>query len=143
MLLRLFSSSGKRGLLSSRGVRASCCGGFSYCGAQALGTQAQQPWLPGSRAQAQSLWCMGLVAPRHVVSSQIRDRTHALADRFLPTEPPGKCDSLLIYWFAVHPPCWKVSTVMPGSFWVGSTLDVCYSPWHRADTQYLFSGSYY
>ena len=53
MLLRLFSSSGKRGLLSGRGVRASRCGGFSYCGAQALGTQAHRLWLPGSRAQAQ------------------------------------------------------------------------------------------
>ena len=35
----------------------------------------------GSRAQAQWLWLMGLVAPRHVGSSWIRDQT---------TEPPGK-----------------------------------------------------
>ena len=32
-------------------------------------------WLPGSRAQAQSLWRMGLVAPRHVGSSWTRDQT--------------------------------------------------------------------
>ena len=29
----------------------------------------------GSRAQAQQLWHMGLVAPQHVESSQTRDRT--------------------------------------------------------------------
>ena len=36
------------------------------------------PQLPilGSRAQAQQLWHMGLVAPWHVGSSHIRDRTH-------------------------------------------------------------------
>ena len=48
--------------------------------------------LPGSRAQAQQLWLMGLVAPHHARSSQIRDQTcaAALAGRFFPTEPPGK-----------------------------------------------------
>ena len=35
----------------------------------------QQLWLPGSRAQAQQLWCVGLVAPQHVGSSRTRDRT--------------------------------------------------------------------
>ena len=35
----------------------------------------QQLWLVGSRAQAQQLWHMGLVAPRHVGSSQTRART--------------------------------------------------------------------
>ena len=33
-------------------------------------------WLTGSRAQAQELWCMGLVVTWHVGSSQIRARTH-------------------------------------------------------------------
>ena len=36
----------------------------------------QQLWLAGSRSQAQQLWCTGLVAPRHVGSSQTRARTH-------------------------------------------------------------------
>ena len=45
--------------------------GFSSCG-----TQAQQLRLVGFRAQAQWLWCTGLVAPRHVGSSQTRARTH-------------------------------------------------------------------
>ena len=30
-------------------------------------------WLPGSKAQAQQLWRMGLVALQHVRSSQTRD----------------------------------------------------------------------
>ena len=36
----------------------------------------QQLQLPGSRAQAQYFWHTGLVAPRPVGSSQIRDQTH-------------------------------------------------------------------
>ena len=39
------------------------------------GSWAQQLWLVGSRAQAQQLWHTGLVAPRHVGSSQNRART--------------------------------------------------------------------
>ena len=46
--------------------------GFSSCG-----TWAQQLWLVVSRAQAQQLWCMGLVVLQHVGSSQTRARTHA------------------------------------------------------------------
>ena len=53
--------------LRSTGSR---CTGFSSCG-----TPAQQLWLAGSRAQAQQLQCTGLVAPRHVGSSQTRART--------------------------------------------------------------------
>ena len=46
-----------------RGARASHCRGPSRCGAQAPDAQAQQ------------LWLTGLVAPRHVGSSQTRART--------------------------------------------------------------------
>ena len=46
------------------------CAGFSSCG-----SRAQLLWLAGSRAQAQQLWCMGLVAPRHMGSSQTRAQT--------------------------------------------------------------------
>ena len=45
-------------------------GGFSSCG-----TWVQSLWFPSSRAQAQELWCTGLVAPWHVGSSWIRDQT--------------------------------------------------------------------
>ena len=80
LLHELFSSCGEQGPLSSCDVWASRCGGFSCCGAQALGHAglsscgmwAQQLWLPGSRPQAQQLCCMGLVAPRHVGSPQTR-----------------------------------------------------------------------
>ena len=52
-----------RGAYSSWQVQGSHCGRFSYCGARALGTQVQTPW------------CTGLVALRHLDSSQTRDRT--------------------------------------------------------------------
>ena len=54
-------------LLQSTGSRHV---GFSSCG-----TWAQQLRLTGSRAQAQQLWHMGLVAPGHVGSSGTRART--------------------------------------------------------------------
>ena len=74
------------------------CSSFSCCGAPALGcmgfnscgTWAQKLRIPGSRAQAQQLWHTGLVAPQHVGSSQIRDRTPANAGGFFTTGPRGK-----------------------------------------------------
>ena len=71
-------------------VQPSDCGGFSCCRARALSAwasavvahgisscdlRAQQLWLECSTAQAQQLWHMGLVAPRHVGSSWTRART--------------------------------------------------------------------
>ena len=58
---RAFSSWDKRGLLSSCSVRASHGDGFSSCGA----------WVLEHRLNS-----CGLVAPRHVESSQIRNRSH-------------------------------------------------------------------
>ena len=52
--------------------------GSSRPGSSSCGTWAQQLWLSGSRAQAQQLWRTGLVAPRHVGSSQTRARTRVL-----------------------------------------------------------------
>ena len=54
----------------------------SHCGARASVVAAM-----GSRAQAQKLWCTGLVGPWHVGSSQIRDRTCVSC---IGKEPPGK-----------------------------------------------------
>ena len=64
-----------RGSCCCCGVRASPWGGFSCCGA----------W-------AQQLWHMGLVAPRHVESSPMRDRTcgPCIGRRLLSTVPAGK-----------------------------------------------------
>ena len=50
---------------SSCDGQASHHGGFPGCGAW-----AQKLGLLGSRAQAQELWCTGLVAPRHIESSR-------------------------------------------------------------------------
>ena len=54
------------------------------------GAWAQQLQLPGFRAQVQWLWCMGLVALRHVGSSRIRDQTCFLRwqAEFFITEAP-------------------------------------------------------
>ena len=60
-----------RGALSSCGAQASCCGGFSACGVQALGPAG----FSSGGIWAQRLWHTGLVAPRHVGSSQTRDQT--------------------------------------------------------------------
>ena len=56
--------------------------GFSSCS-----TQAQQMQLWGSRAWAQQLWYMDLVAPLHAESSQNRDRT---------------CVPCIDKWFLIH-----------------------------------------
>ena len=55
---------GKWGLLTSCGAQVSQCSGFSCCGAQAL------------EGRLQELWRTGSVAPKHVESSQTRDRTY-------------------------------------------------------------------
>ena len=73
LLCGLFSSCGKQGLLSSCGVWASHCSGFSCCAAWAHGLQQLQP--PGSRA-TQKWWHTGLAALWHVGSSWTRDQTH-------------------------------------------------------------------
>ena len=83
LLCRLFSRCGEWGLLSTWGVQASHCGGFSSCGALALwdvgfsvcGMWAPRLQSPGSRAQVPQLWSIGLVALQHVGSSQTRDQT--------------------------------------------------------------------
>ena len=95
-----FSSCSERVLFSSCGALASHCGGFSCRGAQAPGHKGFSScgmwahWfqLPGCRAQAQWLWHMGLVAPRHVGSSGagIEPVALALIGRFFTTEQPGK-----------------------------------------------------
>ena len=59
-------------------ARTSHCSDFFCCGVQALGTRASVVVACGLSScdiQAQQLWRMGLVAPRHVGSSRTRDRT--------------------------------------------------------------------
>ena len=69
----------KQGLLSSCRVWASLVTECWLWGVLALvttDTGAHSSWFPGSRAQSQELWHKGLVAPKHVGSSRIRDSTH-------------------------------------------------------------------
>ena len=73
-----FSSCGKQRLLFTAlhrllAVMASLVVEQGLWGAPASAVRSLQ--LPGSRAQAQQLWCMGLVAPWREGSSQIRDGT--------------------------------------------------------------------
>ena len=67
-----------------------CCAGFSLVAVLRLvimvaslvaehgpkGERAQELLLPGSRAQAQYLWCVSLVALLYIGSFWTRDRTH-------------------------------------------------------------------
>ena len=64
------SSCRERGQVSNCSVQASHCGGFSCCGARALGVQVQK------------LGHMGVVALQHVGSSQTRDPLHWQADLY-------------------------------------------------------------
>ena len=48
----------------------------SHWGGSPVVDSGLQLWLPGSRAQAQYLRCVGLVALQHVASSWTRDQTH-------------------------------------------------------------------
>ena len=75
-----FSSYDEQGLLSSCGVRAPHCSGFSGCGA----------WTPEHRLQW--LWCRGLVAcsMSNFLGPGIELMSPALAGGFSTTEPPEK-----------------------------------------------------
>ena len=98
---RAFSSCSKRGPLFIAGARASHYRGLSCCGAQA------------PDAQAQHLWLTGLVAPRHVGSSQTRARTRVLCigrqilNHCVTREAPYHC-LLLLY-------CCSLLTCLPAT----------------------------
>ena len=77
----LFSSCGEQGLLSSCGMQASLCGGFSCCGAQALGMQTSVVVVHGHRCPA----ACGIFPDQG--SNPV---SPALAGGFFITGPPGK-----------------------------------------------------
>ena len=78
-------SSCSEGGYSNSGAQASQCSGFSFS---------------SSRAQAQELWWMALVALQHMGSSQTRDQTTspALAGGFFITEPPANTLKSISSW---------------------------------------------
>ena len=72
-----FLQFGEWGLLSSCRAWASHCSGFVCCRAWALGWEGFSSW--GSQTlehRFSRLWCMGLVAPRHMGSSWSTDGTN-------------------------------------------------------------------
>ena len=81
------------------GAWASHCGG---CSLQSTGLKACRLHRWGT--QSQQLWCIGLVAPRHVGFSQTRDQTRAVQEqdwtRIFPcTVPPGKSNFLFLFFY--------------------------------------------
>ena len=85
-----FSSCCQWGLFSSCGVWDSLCGCFSCCRAQALGCVG----FSRCSAQAQQLWCTGLIVQSHVGSSWARIKlvSPALAGRFPTTDHQGSLE---------------------------------------------------
>ena len=88
-----FSSCTKWGLLFV-GTQRLLTASLSSCN-----MQTQQSWLTGPRAQAQQSSCTGLVAPRHVGSSQTRDRTcvpHTGKGIFIPLYHKGSPEAQIL-----------------------------------------------
>ena len=65
-------------LLSNCNAQASHCGGFSCCGAWALGCAGFGSSSSRLQGVGSELWHSGLVAPSHVGSSRTTDQTHVL-----------------------------------------------------------------
>ena len=84
LLLGLFSRYEKRGLLSSCGVRASHCSGFSCCRAQALGHagfHSCSPWAPEHRLNS--------CGTRVKLLCSMWTRVSCIGGGFFTTEPTG------------------------------------------------------
>ena len=75
LLHRLFSNCGEWWPLSNCGAQASQCSFFSYCVAQALRCMGFSNYDSRTLGHRLSNWHTGLVAPQHVRSSQIEDKT--------------------------------------------------------------------
>ena len=87
---RAFSSGRDQELLSSCGAQASRCGGFSCCGAPALGARA-------SAVVAHGLSCSE--ACGDLPGSGIKPMCPALAGGFLTSGPPGKFSLTFFIFF--------------------------------------------
>ena len=90
------ASCSKQGLLSSCGAQACHCGGFSCCGAPALGIGLQQLQLPGSRAQIQQAHrssCSGIFLGHGL--NQCLLHWHTASS---PLQPSGKPQDKVFIW---------------------------------------------
>ena len=90
------------------GARASHCGGFSRCGARALGVQASvavaRGLSSGLRALECRLSCCGsrawlLRGMWDIPGPGLEAVSPALAGRFLTTVPPGKSQQYMNYYY--------------------------------------------
>ena len=136
---RAFSSCGKRGPLFIA-VRGPLTIAASFVAEHRLQTRRLSSC--GSRAldaQAQQLWLTGLVAPRHVGSSQTRARTHVpcigrqTLNRCATREALSLCDSwCYVCMLLVHLPSYDSQFVL-----IQVAVEMSpWSLWHHAD---LFS----
>ena len=93
LLLGLFSRYGKRGLLSSCGVRASHCSCFSCCRAQALGHagfHSCSPWAPEHRLNSCGTRVKLLCSMWDLSGSSIEPMSPALVVDSLPLSQQGQ-----------------------------------------------------
>ena len=93
LLLGLFSRYEKRGLLSSCGVRASHCSGFSCCRAQALGHagfHSCSPWAPEHRLNSCGTRVKLLCSMWDLSGSSIEPVSPALVVDSLPLSQQGQ-----------------------------------------------------
>ena len=93
LLLGLFSRYEKRGLLSSCGVRASHCSGFSCCRAQALGHagfHSCSPWAPEHRLNSCGTRVKLLCSMWDLSGSSIEPMSPALVVDSLPLSQQGQ-----------------------------------------------------
>ena len=107
------------------------------------GKWAQELQLPGSRAQAQQLWCTGLVAPRHVESSWIRGGTcvpctgrqilyhWATGEVLISFLYPTELDWCTVICFAIRVRDYFVSSSIPGTSHVPPIHKDKFAPIHK------------
>ena len=105
-LLRMgFLQLWRAGATLHRVARASHCGGFSCCGAWALGTQASVvvahrlsscgPWALECRLSSCGTWAWLLCSMWDLPGPGLKPMSPALAGGFLTTVPPGRSSYLL------------------------------------------------
>ena len=98
----LFSSCGEQGLLSSCDMQDPHCGGFSCCGAWAvgcLGFSSCGSWALEHRLSSCSTWAQLPRSMWDLLGSGREPLSPALASGFFTTEPPGKPYSLVLFCF--------------------------------------------
>ena len=92
-------SYGEWGLPCICGVQASHCDGFSCCKARAVGASASAVVAPRIYSTGSTVVTHG---PWDLPGPGLKLMSPALAGGFFTTEPPGKLQSLSLYWLVTH-----------------------------------------